>query len=472
MKSAKKRILYSAFLLINCCFVYTQSATGLYVGDYSGIHGTILNPASSRFSKLPWDVNLAGFHGFGHTDYAFALQSNLFHYLQNFGQLQQVPANSDVVGLDPNNFYYDFNPDVTSTTASSLFDLTGPSALVNFENFSLGAFTRLRIQGGTHHISEGLSYTRVNRTPFGEEIALSNENIQGMAWTEIGLSFSSDRLLPFDGASIGVNAKFLNGHQGGFIQNLDNLTYTRLNRDSLRVSGPELEMGFTNSMIDDQSSPLQSNGKGIALDLGISYKLPKGVLNISILDIGIIRFKNAEVYRIESGEIMHFDLEPFRDATDLRTLINLIDSQASENLNVPTILVDDQITIGMPTRLHADFNYTYRENIFLGVSIDQRIPLKRIAVEAENVLTLFPRYEKKWFMASLPISIYEYERIRVGAAFRFGFLTIGSDHLFSLLGKSNFRGSSLYGAIKLTPFWSKKSKTRGAGRNGVECPQP
>ncbi len=474
MKSAPFYLSFLFYFLLFSIITHAQSATGLYIGDYSGIHGAILNPASSRHSKLQWDANLASFHGFAYTNYAFALNSNLFHFLRNVGRFQQLPSDTNVAGIDPNGFYYDFNPDITTTTASFLLDVTGPSVLINLNRFSFGVFSRLRIQGGSHRIPTALSYTRINRTPFGQEIFLEGGKGAAMAWSEYGVSFSSDQLLPFEDISIGINAKYLNGHQGAFVRNLGDLNYTRFTVDSLIVQSPDLELGFTNSMIEDQSRPLQSNGRGFAFDLGASYKMEKGVVNVSILDIGAIKFNNAELYRAVSNETLTFDLDPIRNGSDLRTIIEEIDGQTSENLNVPTVLAGDQITIGMPTRFHADFNYLYKDNIFIGVSIDQRIPLRKLSVEAENVLTIFPRYEKKWWMVSLPISVYEYERVRIGAAFRIAFLTIGSDHVPSLFGRSNFRGSSIYAAIKVSPFWNRNSGKFGSIGRGkdVDCPEP
>ena len=91
-------------------------------------------------------------------------------------------------------------------------------------------------------------------------------------------------------------------------------------------------------------------------------------------------------------------------------------------------------------------------------------------VEAENVVSVFPRYESKWFMFSLPISIYEYESVRVGTAMRIGFLTVGSDHLLSLFGKSDFRGSSFYAALKIIPF-GKRGQSKSSERNrNIDCP--
>ena len=108
----------------------------------------------------------------------------------------------------------------------------------------------------------------------------------------------------------------------------------------------------------------------------------------------------------------------------------------------------------------------------VGIAWDQRISIKSIMAQAENAVTLIPKYEKKWLMFSLPITLYEYQKLRVGMAAKIGFLTLGSDHLLSLVGKSDFRGSSLYAGIKIFPFGDGGSrKSKGQGK-GVICPTP
>jgi hypothetical protein len=64
-----------------------------------------------------------------------------------------------------------------------------------------------------------------------------------------------------------------------------------------------------------------------------------------------------------------------------------------------------------------------------------------------------------------PLILSNYETVRMGFSARLGILTIGSDDLFSLFGKNDFNGSSVYAALKINPFGNSKN-----GKN-VKCPK-
>ena len=146
----------------------SQSASGMYQGYYKGIHGAIQNPSSAPNSYWKWDANLVGFNAFAATDYAFVMNTNLFHLLRNTGNLTEFPNDTDQTQLDPNLLYYDFKEAGSSAFASASIDVVGPSFLINFEKFSAGVFSRFRSQGGTHHIPAGLGYDQVINYQIGD----------------------------------------------------------------------------------------------------------------------------------------------------------------------------------------------------------------------------------------------------------------------------------------------------------------
>ena len=470
-----KRIIFFYVLVFSglfYCGASAQSASGLYIGKYSGIHGAILNPSSPRNSAFNWDANLASFNAFAHTDFVFALNTNLFHLLKNTGQLEQLPRGTDQALLDPNAIYYDFKEAGSRATGSTSVDVSGPSFLMNLKSFSVGLFTRLRMNAGSHSIPEGLGYYTVRNIPRNQAVNVEKTVSAGMAWSEYGINFSSEKFIPLEGLGWGVNVKFLNGHQGTYARNTEDLSYQRIGTDTVIISNGQAELGLTNSMIEDQSRPFHSNGTGFAFDLGVSYQLPEGILNISVLDIGGIKFNNDEFYRANSNGDISIDVSSIREASNLRNAIDALDQELSEALNVNSIAAGNEFKIGMPTRLHVDYAHEIDEKLSVGIAWDQRMPLKTIMAQAENAVTLIPKYEKKWLMFSLPITLYEYQKLRVGMTAKIGFLTVGSDHLLSLVGKSDFRGSSLYAAIKIFPFGDGAGrKSKGNGK-GVICPTP
>ena len=269
-----------------------------------------------------------------------------------------------------------------------------------------------------------------------------------------------------------MNLKYVRGHQGGYLKSTDSFTYNRNSEDSLQIQTPQLEYGVTSTLADDPSNLFQSNGNTISLDLGITLETSKGKLGFSILDIGTLTLSNAEVYTLQSTQSLSLNTATLIDNVDGREILNELDNQISDQLDrITTIRSGDAFSIGLPTRIHVDFTYPLKDKISIGGAIDHRLPIFSNSLEAENVMTIFPKYETKWFMITSPISFYEYEKLRIGLAARLGVLTIGTDHLPSLFVKSDFRGSSLYASLKIFPFGNgTKSASRSRGKN-VDCPE-
>jgi hypothetical protein len=106
---------------------------------------------------------------------------------------------------------------------------------------------------------------------------------------------------------------------------------------------------------------------------------------------------------------------------------------------------------------------------------------KRTAGIRRSLLAVTPRYENKWFEASLPISLYDYRSPQVGLAFRFYSITIGSDNLLPFIIPMDIYSANIYASVKITLFKNplcgkgrarKKSKKNGKLKPGsaVDCP--
>lgn len=61
---------------------------------------------------------------------------------------------------------------------------------------------------------------------------------------------------------------------------------------------------------------------------------------------------------------------------------------------------------------------------------------------------------------SMPVSLYEYNQMRLGACLRLGQVVVGSDYLTSLLGLSKFNGCDIYIGIKHSSYAMDKLSKR------------
>ena len=116
---------------------------------------------------------------------------------------------------------------------------------------------------------------------------------------------------------------------------------------------------------------------------------------------------------------------------------------------------------------------------FLGAAYTQGIPLGPGALQRGSYLAVAPRLEHRWVEAALPVSVYDWEEVRVGLALRLAFLSVGTSHLGGFVQHSNLNTADFYFAIKVNPFElpGKKSKGwkrgdgryRSGGRGKVHC---
>ena len=117
-------------------------------------------------------------------------------------------------------------------------------------------------------------------------------------------------------------------------------------------------------------------------------------------------------------------------------------------------------------------DYALVPYVYLNGLLVQRVPFGNVSLSRGNLLAFTPRFEHRWFSAALPISLYNYSDMRVGAAVRLAFFTIGSENLGSIIGNDNFTGTDLYFALRINPFslgfgnWGGWSSRRG---KNVKC---
>jgi hypothetical protein len=96
-------------------------------------------------------------------------------------------------------------------------------------------------------------------------------------------------------------------------------------------------------------------------------------------------------------------------------------------------------------------------------------------IYAPNIEALTPRYESRWFMAALPVSLYNKSDLHVGLSLRLGVLTIGSDDLESLFIPGKLAGTDLYMGLRLSNFkWDCKpqKEAKNSADKYNECPVP
>jgi len=109
-----------------------------------------------------------------------------------------------------------------------------------------------------------------------------------------------------------------------------------------------------------------------------------------------------------------------------------------------------EFTIGLPTALSVQYELHPPGYWFFNTSFVYPTPVFKNSVIRPTQLSFTPRFEKRRIEFSMPLSLYEWSRLRMGLAVRIWNLTIGTDYLTSWTGWWNFYGSDVYVSWKIS----------------------
>ena len=442
----------------------SQIASGLHNENYAGIHGIITNPAFGPHGYLGWDVNLGSAHLFFQNNYGFITNTHLLDLLGNTAAIELVnsedPATTGARILDfysgRNSYYFSVN-----------LDVMGPSFYAEIGKFGMGLFTRGRISSSSQRIPGQLGYYEYTNLAINNPTVVSPFQAGALAWTEYGANLSSASLFSDRRLSLGLNLKYLVGHEGFYAHSLDMTNLVRLSGDQIEVSSGIGEYALTNGIADPNNLDYQSNGRGMAIDLGASYELDRMRIGISILDIGRIKFsQNAAWYRLIVNDALTIPLDDLTNSDNPGAVIQTLNQIVVSN-GLDSTLQSESFTMSLPARLSLGIDYYLFDQFYVSGTLVQRLNQSKSGIHADNSITVTPRFEKRWLSVSVPLTVHNYQTFRPGFATRLGILTIGSDDVLSLFGGQDFNGSSLYVALKINPF---KRKTDEKGYT-VNCPR-
>jgi hypothetical protein len=113
----------------------------------------------------------------------------------------------------------------------------------------------------------------------------------------------------------------------------------------------------------------------------------------------------------------------------------------------------DKFTLWLPAAFSAQFDYHIRDSWYINASLVYGFPIAKAAVMRPAELSITPRYETRWFEASMPVSLYNWQLTRVGLAVRIYCLTVGTDKLGGFFHLNDFTGLDVYFSLKL--FFNK-----------------
>lgn len=463
-----------------------QERLGLVQSNYSGVHGLLLNPASNIGSPLRWDINIVSAGIFAENNYAYFHKTSLWGIIRNSDDIGRLNASIDAETqgtVQTAKLQYDLLSTKLRKQAYVNTFVMGPSFMIRFKDHSFGLYWGHRSAISANRVPATLGFYEVDALQVGDVIDVKKFRSAGMQWGELALNYAtnviSDRRHQLN---IGGTVKLLQGYDAFYFDNKEHTAITiqdsfmTYDKADVRYGVANNVAGYGNANNGYQFSP---KGYGLAIDIGAVFKLRSNnniddytwKFGLSLMDFGKISFsKGASQHSIRSDDPFDFIQGEYAGVEEFDNVYELLSSQALSDSGLS--YHDAKFGIWMPGGITAFAEYAIMEHLYVNAMVVRRLRFAAPAVERDNIWSVTPRYEKRWFEVSIPVVLYNDVDPRIGLAFRVGPLVIGSDNLPSLIRQNKWTGTDLYFALKINPATlnkdDKATANRGSSKKGVQ----
>ena len=488
----KNPTLSTLILCVNLAFlpllIQAQEQIGFHTDNYAGINSVQLNPAGYANTPFSWDVNLGELGFFFENNYLYLKPFRLLDAPStDFENIYYIPDLKDPSEAPAGALITDFYNDNRKRFANVTYNILGPSFYAYLgESNAIGLTTRVRFMATGSGITNNLSYYPYFSQAFFESFEVPKFSLGAMAWSELGLNFMHKIEMDGGELAIGITAKYLTGFEAAYLYNEKSFQLTKLPGDTLSSDAVSLNFGFTNSNIATTDNTLAQNGTGVGFDLGFVYTAKdyddgyEWKIGFSILDIGKIKFtENAQQHLVNTDQVTNLATAGFNDISGTDEFESKIQYFSEQLLNDSSLsLKNSEFSMWLPSAISVQAEYSFTPNLFVNAALVQGIALGGIGVRRGSVFAVTPRFEKRWYGVSLPVSVYNWQDLRMGAAVRLAFFTFGSGNLGSIFRASEFSGTDFYMAVKFNPFSlglrkngrsKSRSRSRRSSLKGVKC---
>ena len=439
---------------------FAQEQMGLVHDNYAPVNGMILNPSAIVDQDVWLDINLVGADVYARNNFAFYPKTTLLKAASWAGTTPQ------------------YNLGRKNIKAHLDAEVLGPSASIAFGRHAVGLHTSVRAMANVRKVPGMLGQIAVTEAIPTQDATYIGRNgrFKTMGWGELGLTY-------------GYMVKQYGRNQfnvAGTVKRLFGIYHADIITKYGEVN--VVDQAGTLAALDGKYAYAQPNwkaGRGWGLNLGFTYKkmledvsgyLPytKGApcekpdykykLGVSLVDAGYIRYKNNAQWGQFDQNTTIDDLNSLADPANIAN-----DASIPQN--------GTKFTAATPTGLSGQFDYNFENHFYANATVVQKVTRPGFfGVERANVLSISGRYERKWFGASLPITMYDYTTPQIGLMLRMGPVIVGSDHITPFFWKQDLYAADIYAHLKIpihrSPGCNEKSKGTPKSRGGQRKASP
>jgi outer membrane protein OmpA-like peptidoglycan-associated protein len=516
-----KKLPFLIIIIISFSTANAQEFLGIRQSNYSGVMGLDLNPASIADNRMKMDMVIFGASVYGYNNHAYFNPKHMpYGWIKSFDNedpKSDAWMNDDdlnqLISADSIDFYknkgvdqfVEFNNGNKDRSAfvNTEIDIFNIMISIN-QKVSIGFQIKNRTLFNLDKVSPELirlvgrefDYQQL----FNINLQDANLNLSMNSWNEYNFAYA--QVLKDNNEhfwKVGGKLKFLQGI-GSFYFYSDNVDYNISNDTLANYIQGDFDYGYSDNIggyiePEDNSNEEFSAGEflkrasnfGLGLDVGIvyewrpnyrdfkydmdnktdlwrrdqnKYKLRVGA---AINDIGGMTYKKGRLSRNFSFQTSNFDLQTFDGIEGFRsldsTLINLSDSG-----DIVFRGDDGKYFMNLPTHANIDVDYHVWKNIYANYYMRLNLLFfkDRNAVHYPNNFAVTPRWEKRWWGVSIPLSYNTVAGFRYGVGLRAGPVVVGTGDIkpFFAPGKdTKIRGGDFYVALKLPiPYGKPKDR--------------
>lgn len=477
------RSVLLAILCLGGTVLKGQERFGLLHSNYGGTDIAFLNPARSA-GQWPWmDIRVAGADVFAWnslvawTGRPNPLVKEFSTGFANAGEGRVVLRSHDLAGMH---------------RATVLANVLGPAVSVGLGRGTLGLGVRSRAFVSASGVSSalgnfifhGLGYRPQHGTRYNE----TGLRVLGAAWSEAQVSYAHIvKAEGFGMLSAGLSARYLLGHGAGAFQ-ITALDYTVHDTARLDVHEVTTNHGF--------AEPAGHAGSGWGADLGLVYERTLSEadgyrphrggggctpmryryrIGISLVDLGGIRFGNAQAGTITAGQLS------IPDYTDMR--VRGAEGVDSLLATATSWSRTSGMRIGLPTALSIQYDQRILDNAYIALAAVQNVAGRNsMRLRRGAAVSIAARFESRYVELAMPITVHEYElrSPSIGLMLRFHGIVLGSDHILTFFSRRDVHAADLYVRVRWMIFRSPACRNgrsgsithRGKAKDMVPCTTP
>ena len=484
-----RNVILSILLLLSILkTAKSQSMYGNVLGNYAGVNSIQMNPSALHNSKTWLDIEFLGFGVFLQNNYLY-LPTNEYKFAHFFQSGYEWPTHSEGYGTEVRNFYHYENMRPKNMFVNTM--VMGPGAMLIWGKHAFAITTSFRNVVSLRNVPYDVANFIYHGLNYREQQKINYQDnrpwmLSQMAWAELGFTYAYEVYARrFSRVTAGITVKRLFGYAATYMRT-ENIDYTVIDDSTLQINNLKAEGGISlpvDYTTNQAMGTTAFRGGGFGFDLGFTFtsliRPHQEVdfdkfcaqryddylyrIGVALIDVGGVRFKtNSEKIEIDNRSSYWDQLTKMK----FRSIDQILDTISYKFYgDTASATVSDRFTLWLPSALSIQFDYHLTKYTYVNASLIYPIVLARNTLSRPAELSITPRYEKKWFEVSLPISLYNWSLPRIGLAVRVYGITVGTDKLGAFFNMSNFTGMDAY--ISIRYFLSKGScRDRNNGRCG------